>query len=88
MFGSVATRVILSRLWGRIVAEEDELSVFSESVRLVGGVLVRREVGVYAGEGLSSVSRCLALGSTARPRLRRVFVVFCIAAFVRGAVRP
>ena len=28
-----------------------------------------------AGEGLSSVSRCLALGSAARPRLRRVFVV-------------
>ena len=88
MFGSVATRATLSKLWGRIVAEEDELSVSSKSVRLVGGVLVRREVGVCAGEGLSSVSRCLAFGSAARPRLRRVFVVFCIAAFARGAVRP
>ena len=29
-----------------------------------------------------------ALGSAARPRLRRVFVVFCVAAFARGAVRP
>ena len=88
MFGSVAIRITLSRLCGTIVAEEDELSVSSESVRLVGGVLVRREVGVCAGEGLSSVSRCLALGSAARPRLRRVFVVLCAAAFVRGAVRP
>ena len=88
MFGSVATRAILSRLCRSIVAEEDESSVSSESVRLVGGVLVRREVGVYAGEGLSSVSRCLALGSAAQPRLRRVFVVFCAATFARGAVRP
>ena len=88
MFGKFATCVILSRLWGRIVAEEDELSISSESVKLVGGVRVRREVGVCAGEGLSSVSRCRALGSAARPRLRRVFVVFCAAVFVRGAVRP
>ena len=70
MFGSVATRATLLRLWGGIVAEEDELSVSSESVRLVGGVLVRREVSVCAGEGLSSVSRCLVLGSAARPCLR------------------
>ena len=88
MFGRFATCATLSRLWERIVAEEDELSVSSESVRLVGGVLVRREVGVCAGEGLSLISRCLALGSAARPRLRRVFVVFCAAAFARGAVRP
>ena len=54
MFGKFATRATLSRLWGGIVAEEDELSVSSESVRLVGGVRVRREVGVCAGEGLSS----------------------------------
>ena len=53
MFGSVATHVILSRLYRKIVAEEDELSVSSESVGLVGGVLVRREVSVCAGEGLS-----------------------------------
>ena len=46
MFGSVATRVTLSRSCGKIVAEEDELSVSSESVGLVGGVLVRREVSV------------------------------------------
>ena len=50
MFGSVATCVTLSRLCRKIVAEEDELSVSSESVGLVGGVLVRREVGVCAGE--------------------------------------
>ena len=42
MFGSVVTRVTLSRLYGEIVAGEDELSVSSESVGLVGGVLVRR----------------------------------------------
>ena len=71
-----------------IGAEEDELLVSSESVKLVGGVRVRREVGVCAGEGLSSVSRCLALGSTARPRLRRVFVVFSTPAFARGAAFP
>ena len=64
------------------------MSVSSESVRLVGGVRVRREVGVCAGEGLSSVSRCLALGSAARPRLRRGFVVFGIPAFARGAAFP
>ena len=86
MLGSVATRVILSRLCGNIAAEEDELSVSSESVGLVGGVLVCREVGVCAGKGLSSVVRCLALGRAARPRLRRVFVVLCAAVFARGAV--
>ena len=48
MFGSVATCVTLSRLCGKIVAGEDELSVSSESVGLVGGVLVRREVSVCA----------------------------------------
>ena len=63
MFGNVATRVTLSRLYGEIVAEEDELSVSSESVGLVGGVLVRRKVGMCTGEGLSSSARCLALGS-------------------------
>ena len=88
MFGSVATRVTLSRLCGKIVAEKDKLSVSSESVGLVGGVLVRREVGVCAGEGLSSVVRCLTLGSAARPRLRRVFIVLYTAAFARGAVCP
>ena len=46
VFGSVATRVILSRLCANIAAEEDELSVSSESVGLVGGVLVRRKIGV------------------------------------------
>ena len=56
MFGSVATLSTLSRLCGRIVAEEDELLVSSESVGLVGGVLVRREVGVCAGDELSSVT--------------------------------
>ena len=88
MFGNVATRVILSRLCGEIVAEEDELSVSSESVGLVGGVLVRREVGVCTGEGLSSLARCLALGSTTRPRLRRVLDELRAAAFARGAVLP
>ena len=73
MFGNVATRVILSRLYGKIVAEEDELSVSSESVGLVGGVLVRREVGMCAGKGLSLSACCLALGSAARPCLHRVF---------------
>ena len=66
MFGSVATYVILSRLYRKIIAEEDELSVSSESVGLVGGVLVHRKVGVCAGEGLSSSTRCLALSSAAR----------------------
>ena len=66
MFGNVAMHVILSRLCGKIVAGEDELSVSSESVELVGGVLVRREVGVCAGERLSLAVRCFALGSTAR----------------------
>ena len=64
MFGSVAMCVILSRLCGKIVAGEDELSVSSESVGLVGGVLVHREVGVCAEEGLLSEVHCLALGST------------------------
>ena len=88
MFGSVTTRVILSRLCGKIVAEEDELSVSSEFVGLVRGVLVRREVSMYTGEGLSSVVRCLALSSATRPRLHRVFVMLCAAAFARGAIRP
>ena len=88
MFGKLATCVLLSRLGGRIVAEEDELSFSSESVRLIGGIRVRREVGVCAGEGLSSVSRCLVLGSAARPRLYRVFVVFGIPVFARGAAFP
>ena len=69
MFGSVATRVTLSRLCGKIVAEEDELSVSSESVGLVGGVLIRREVGICANKGLSSEARCLALSSAAHPCL-------------------
>ena len=47
VFGSVATYVILSRLCGKLAAEEDELSVSSKSVGLVGGVLVHREVSVY-----------------------------------------
>ena len=34
------------------------------------------------------VSRCLALGSAARPRLRRVFVVFGTAVLARGAAFP
>ena len=71
-----------------IVADEDELSVSSESVGLIGGVLVRREVGMCAGEGLSSVARCLVLGSAARSHLRQVFIVLCAAAFAHGAVRP
>ena len=75
-------------MYGEIVAEEDELSVSSESVGLVGGVLVRREVSLYAGKGLSSVARYLVLGSAARPCLRRAFVVLCAAVFARGAVRP
>ena len=64
------------------------MSVSSESVRLVGGVRVRREVGVCAGDELASDARFLALGSAARPCLRRVFVVFCAAVFAPGAVRP
>ena len=73
MFGNVATRVTPSRLCGEIVAEEDELSVSSESVGLVGGVLIRREVGMCAGKGLLSAAHCLVLRSTARLCLRRVF---------------
>ena len=67
VFGSVAMRVILSRLCGKIVAGEDELSVPSESVGLVRGVLVRREVSICAEEELSSEARYLVLSSTTRP---------------------
>ena len=65
MFDSVTTYVILLRLYGKIVAGEDELSVSSESVGLVGNILVRREVGMCAEEELSSEAYCLVLGSAA-----------------------
>ena len=81
-------RASLSRLCGKVVICEGGLSVSSESVGLVGGVLVLLEVGAGAEEEVSSVSSCLALGSAARPRLRRVFAAPRAVAFARAAVFP